>query len=366
MPLDDINDLKAHTAPLAEALMAALGRVVSSGWFVLGPEVHAFEEEFAAYCGARHCVGVASGTDALELLLRALEVGPADEVITAANAGMYSTTAILAVGATPVYADVDPATLTLSPQSVEPRITPRTRAVMATHLFGRMADAAGLRALTERGGLALLEDCAQCHGASLNGRRAGSWGDGAAFSFYPTKNLGALGDGGAVVTSDAALARRVKNLREYGWRDKYIVSDRGGRNSRLDELQAALLRVKLGFLDGWNAQRKAIARCYSATLEHPDIATPAVDGDDYVAHLYVVRSRRRGALRDYLKQHGISTDVHYPLLDYQQPLLKPDYGHVHLLISEQVVAEILTLPCYPELDLDNVRRGCDMINRWER
>ena len=366
MQLDKINDPRAHTAPLAEALMAAVERVVGSGWFVLGPEVHAFEEEFAAYCGARHCVGVASGTDALELLLRALEVGPGDEVVTAPNAGMYSTTGILAVGATPVYADVDPVTLTLSPQSVEPRITPRAKVVMATHLFGRMADMAGLRALTEQHGLALVEDCAQSHGASLNGRRAGSWGEGAGFSFYPTKNLGALGDAGAVVTSDAALARRVKHLRQYGWHDKYIVSDRGGGNSRLDELQAALLRVKLGFLDRWNAQRKAIAKCYSATLEHPNIVTPPVDGDDYVAHLYVVRSRRRDALRDYLKQQGISTDVHYPLLDYQQPLLQQEYRYVHLPVSERAVGEVLTLPCYPELDLDHVRRGCDIMNRWER
>ena len=263
MQLGTINDLGAHTAPLAEALIAAMQRVVSSGWFVLGPEVRAFEEEFAAYCGTRHCVGVASGTDALELLLRALEVGPQDEVVAAPNAGMYSTTAILAVGATPVYADVDPATLTLSPQGVDPHITPRTKVVIATHLFGRMADVSGLRALAEKHGVALVEDCAQCHGASLNGKRAGSWGDGATFSFYPTKNLGALGDAGAVVTSDVALARRVRNLRQYGWHDKYIVSDRGGRNSRLDELQAALLRVKLGFLERWNAQRKAIAKCYS-------------------------------------------------------------------------------------------------------
>ena len=225
-------------------------------------------------------------------------------------------------GANPAYADVDPTTLTLSPESVGRQITPRTRVVIATHLFGRMADMVGLRALSEQNGLALVEDCAQSHGAALNGRRAGSWGDGAAFSFYPTKNLGALGDAGAVVTSDAALARRVKNLRQYGWQDKYVVLHRGGRNSRLDELQAALLRVKLGFLDRWNAQRRAVAKCYSATLKHPDILTPPVDGDDYVAHLYVVRSARRDALRNYLKQHGVSTDVHYPLLDYQQPFLK--------------------------------------------
>ncbi len=366
MQLGTINDLGAHTAPLAEALIAAMQRVVSSGWFVLGPEVRAFEEEFAAYCGTRHCVGVASGTDALELLLRALEVGPQDEVVAAPNAGMYSTTAILAVGATPVYADVDPAKLTLSPQAVDPHITPRTKVVITTHLFGRMADVAALRALTEQHGLALVEDCAQCHGASLNGKRAGSWGDGAAFSFYPTKNLGALGDAGAVVTSDVALARRVKNLRQYGWEDKYIAPYRGGRNSRLDELQAALLRVKLGFLDRWNAQRRAVAKCYSATLEHPDILTPPVDGDDYVAHLYVARSARRDSLRDYLKQHGVATDVHYPLLDYQQPLMKRDYRQVYLPISEQAVGEVVTLPCYPELDLDDVRRGCDIINRWER
>lgn len=365
MNLDKINDLRAHTAPLAQALTDAMQRVVTGGWFALGPEVKAFEEEFAAYCGVPHCVGVANGTDAIELVLRALGVAAGDEVITAANAGMYSTTALLAIGARPVYADLDPDRLTLSPQSVARHITPQTRAVIATHLFGRMADMPALRALADQHALALVEDCAQSHGASLGGRRAGSWGHGAAFSFYPTKNLGALGDGGAVLTADDDLAERVKRLRQYGWQSKYVALDRGGRNSRLDEVQAAVLRVKLRFLDQWNARRRAIAACYNEAIEHADIRTPWVEGDDYVAHLYVVRSPKRDALRTYLKQHHIATDVHYPLLDYQQPALQDAYADVHLPVSEKAAGQILSLPCYPELNLDTVRRGCEVINHWE-
>ena len=365
MKLDRINDLRAHTAPLADALIEAVQRVLASGWFALGPEVDAFENEFAAYCGAEHCVGVANGTDALELLLRAMRTGSGDEVITAANAGMYSTTALLATGATPVYADVDSCSLTLSPESVADRVTPRTRVVIATHLFGRMANLEALRSLADRHALALIEDCAQAHGASLKGRRAGTWAHGSAFSFYPTKNLGALGDAGAVVTSDGALAERVRRLRQYGWSTKYESSDRGGKNSRLDEMQAAVLRVKLPFLDQWNAQRKAVAACYNTTLQHPDVHTPSVVGDDYVAHLYVVQCSHRAALREYLNKRTIATGVHYPLLDYQQPFLRPDYGHMNLPISEQALPRILSLPCYPELSLDAVRRTCESINHWK-
>ena len=365
MNLDKINDLRPHTAPLAPELARVIKRVIASGWFVLGPEVRAFEDEFASYCGAQFCVGVASGSDALELSLRALGFDTAAEVITAPNAGMYSTNAILAVGATPVYADIDRDTLTLSPQSVANHVTPRTKAIIATHLFGRMADMGALRELADQSHLALIEDCAQAHGAALKENPAGSFGNIAAFSFYPTKNLGAFGDAGAVITSDARLADKVRSLRQYGWRKKYITVDKAGRNSRLDEIQAAILRVQLPHLDRWNAERRAVATCYNANLRHPNIHTPDVAGDDYVAHLYVIRTTNRHSLQAYLTQRGIATEVHYPLLDYQQPLLRSAYPHVHLPVSEEAAGQILTLPCYAELTFDAIENSCEVINRWK-
>ncbi len=364
MSLDKINDLGLHNGAMQAELAAALQRVLASGWFVLGPEVQAFESEFAAYCGVAHCISVANGTDALELVLRGVGVGTGDEVITAANAGMYSSTAILAIGAVPVYADIDGAALTVSPAAVAAVITPRTRALIVTHLYGQMADMPALRALADKHRIPLIEDCAQSHGAVLQGRRAGAWGDAAAFSFYPTKNLGALGDGGVVVTADEGIATRVKKLRQYGWDSKYVVAHRGGRNSRLDEMQAALLRIKLQRLDGWNARRREIAALYNSGITHPAIRKPAVAGADYVGHLYVIRLAGRDALRDYLKGHGIASEVHYPVLDYQQPAVRDSYRGVVLPVSEQVTADILTLPCYPELPLDDVRRACAVINGW--
>jgi dTDP-3-amino-2,3,6-trideoxy-4-keto-D-glucose/dTDP-3-amino-3,4,6-trideoxy-alpha-D-glucose/dTDP-2,6-dideoxy-D-kanosamine transaminase len=358
-----LNDLKRHTAALRERILAATTRVIDSGWFILGPELDAFEREFAAYCGAGHGVGVANGTEAIELALRAFGIGAGDEVIVAANAGMYSTTALLAVGATPVYADVREQDLTLDPAATEAAITPRTRAVIATHLYGRLADVKAFRALADRHGIVFIEDCAQSHGAAEDGIRAGAWGDAASFSFYPTKNLGACGDAGLVTCRDADVAARLRRLRQYGWASKYVVVDGPARNSRLDEIQAAILREKLPLLDGWNARRREIAAAYAAVaapqLRHPDVA-----GEGYVAHLYVVRSPRRDALRDHLVAAGILAEVHYPVLDNEQPKVDRRDLSAALPNSVRAIGEILTLPCFPEMDDADVARVCAALKTW--
>lgn len=364
MSIDKINDLKLHNGAIAADLHAAAARVIDSGWYAMGPELQQFEQAFARYCGVAHCAGVANGTDALELVLKGAGVGPGDEVIIAANAGMYSGTAILAIGAVPVYADIEPDYLLLDVQSAEAAITAKTRAVIVTHLFGQLAPMEPFIALCRNKGLVLIEDCAQAHGAERDGKRAGSWGDAAAFSFFPTKNLGALGDGGAVVTRSDAIAERVKRLRQYGWSTKYTVIDSGARNSRLDELQAALLAVKLQHLDQWNERRRQIAQAYGQGITHPAIRKPVIAGKDHVGHLYVIRCEQRDLLKQYLHNHGIASDIHYPVLDYQQPAMQRCYPGVQLPVSEAACRTILTLPCYPELTLDEVAQVCDCINRW--
>jgi len=345
-----INDLKRHNGAIAVELRAALERVLARGWFILGPEVEAFEQEFAQACGTRACVGVASGTDALELALRALEVGPGDEVATVANAGHYSTTAIRAASATPVYVDVEPGSLNMDPAALAGTLSPRTRAVIVTHLYGRMAAIERLTEIAGRAGVPVVEDCAQAHGAVLEGRPAGSWGAAGCFSFYPTKNLGALGDGGAVVTSEAALEGRLRQLRQYGWKEKYRCALAGGRNSRLDEMQAAVLRAKLPYLRAWNERRRAIAHAYSAALAVAPLTLPDRFGEDYVAHLYVIRAPRRDELQEFLRARGIFAEVHYPVPDHWQEAsqTKPPAPPI-LPVTEQAAREVLTLPCFPEM-----------------
>lgn len=353
-----LNDLKRHTTPLAGELAAAIGRVIDSGWFVLGPEVEAFEREFAAYCGTAHCVGVANGTDALELALRALDCGPGDEVLCTANAGMYAVTAIVAVGARPVFVDIDPVTLTMDPASLRERRTRRAKAVVATHLYGRLAR---IEALAEAAGpLPLVEDCAQAHGANRNGVRAGAFGRLACFSFFPTKNLGALGDGGAVVTGDPRLAAELVKLRQYGWSTKYQADRAGGRNSRLDEIQAAVLRIKLRLLDGWNSRRREIISRYRAALS--DGAMP-VTGEDDVGHLAVARVAQRDRVRAMLAEAGIDTAIHYPIPDYRQPALAHLGPWDALPETERASVEILTLPCFPELTEGEVDRVAAALTR---
>jgi len=360
-----LNDLKRHNSQLREVLRSALERVLESGWFILGREVEAFENEFAAYCGTAYCVGLASGTDALEIGLRALDIQPEDEVITVANAGMYGTIAIRAIGAIPVYAEIDPTTMLMDPEALVGVITSRTRAVIVTHLYGRMADMRALLAIARRHGLAVIEDCAQAHGAQIGGQRAGSWGDIGCFSFYPTKNLGALGDGGAVVTSDRQVAERVRQLRQYGWTSKYCSLMAGGRNSRLDEMQAAVLRVKLDHLDAWNEMRREIALRYNSALVDTSLILPPANVEgEMVYHLYVIRSANRNSLKASLQKLGIGCDIHYPIPDYLQPACADlGYGRGSLPLTEQATSEVLSIPCFAELTDLEIGRVTQSLRR---
>ena len=366
MPYSKICDLALHTQGIAEELEDAARRVIRSGWFALGPEVEAFEKSFANWCGVPYCRGLANGTDALELGLRALGVTKDSEVILAANAGMYSTTAILAIGATPVYADINLLDYCIDPAGVEKLITPKTTAIIATHLYGHLCDMPSLCEIAGNREISVLEDCAQAHGAELHGRRAGSWGGVAAFSFYPTKNLGALGDGGALVTQSQEIMNAATQLRQYGWETKYRVVRPGGCNSRLDEIQAAFLSVKLKHLNLWTQKRQALGKLYSENIRHPEVQVSQYVSERHVYHLYVVRSSRRDSLKQHLKRQGIASDVHYPLLDYQQPIFNGTHlASTHLPESEQAAKEVLTLPCYPELSLRDAQFVANAINQWE-
>jgi dTDP-4-amino-4,6-dideoxygalactose transaminase len=364
-----LNDLSRHHAPLRAALDAAIARVQDRGWYILGPEVEAFEREFAAYCGAAECIAVGNGTDALELALRALTIGPGDEVATTANAGMYATTAIRAAGAVPAYVEIDEARLLMDPAALAGGLGPRTRAVIVTHLYGRVADVDRLVGIARERGIALIEDCAQAHGARAGGGMAGTRGTLGCFSFYPTKNLGALGDAGAVITGDRELAAKLRALRTYGWEAKYHCAMAGGMNSRMDELQAAVLRVKLPHLAGWNRRRCEIAARYATAIRHPAIGLPSSVSSTSghatdVVHLYVVRTRWRDSLRTHLVAEGVATDIHYPVPDHRQPGagVAPAQGLPH---TDRACAEVLSLPCYPELtdaEIDAVAAAC---NRWQ-
>jgi len=352
VPTIPFGDLRRQTQAIRDELDAAIRRVLESGWYILGPEVQAFEEEFAAFCGVRHAIGVASGTEALQLALVALGIGPGDEVITVSNAGVPGTAAILLAGARPVFVDVEEGSHNLDPAHLEAAITPHTRAVMPVHLYGRPAALTPVLEIARRRGLAVVEDCAQAHGAHYHGRIVGSLGDVGCFSFYPTKNLGACGDGGMVVTSDEALARRLRQLRVYGWGKKYYSEIPGGTNSRLDELQAAILRAKLPHLAEWNRARQERARWYGELLAGSPVTVPepAPPGEEHVYHLYVVRSARRDALQAHLQRLGIGSDIHYPLPTHLQPAYRHlGYKRGDLPVSERLAQEVLSLPLYPEM-----------------
>jgi dTDP-4-amino-4,6-dideoxygalactose transaminase len=359
-----INDLRRHAAALRHIVNPAVERVIDRGYYVLGPECAAFEQEFALYCGVGHCVGVANGTDALELSFRALGLGEGSRVATVANAGLYTVTALRAIGAVPIFVDVDPIT-----QLMDLRILAGMSgfdAIVVTHLFGRLHDMDELMRIAARASVPVIEDCAQAHGASRNGRRAGSFGSVASFSFYPTKNLGAAGDGGGILTNDPAIAERARILRQYGWDKKYHSVVAGGRNSRLDELQAAILRVKLPLLDQWNERRREIASQYSRRIVNPRIICPSVPEDGYVAHLYVATCDDREGLRQHLHESGIVTDVHYPVPDHFQPSLANAGPWPTLPVTEKLARQNVTLPCYPELRDDEVDRVINSINGWLR
>jgi aminotransferase EvaB len=360
-----INDLNAKIKRHKESLHLAIYSVVDRGLLVMGPEVKRLEGRFAGYLGAKHCISVANGTDAIELSLRALGVSQGDSVATVANAGMYTTTAILAIGATPLFLDIDVDSSNTTLSEVERALAAGVRAVVVTHLYGLAVRQIREIALScERHKVALLEDCAQAHGARVEGRCVGTFGDAASFSFYPTKNLGALGDGGAVITNNDEVAKKVSQLRQYGWSSKYKVEFMGGRNSRLDEIQAATLSVFLPELDSANARRRAIASEYTKAISHPDIDLPKIHGEEYVAHLYVIRTKQRGALRAHLQSCGVATEIHYPIPDHRQSIFNNCYLGVCLKNTERISAEILTLPCYPEMTDEQANQVINAVNNW--
>jgi len=367
MALAGINDLRRHTAALEAEIRGAVARVIGSGRFVLGAEVEAFEHEFGQYCGSEHCIAVANGTDALELALRSLGVGSGQAVLTVANAGMYSTCAIRTVGAEPAFVDIDRMNLLMDEALLREALgtVPNVTAVIVTHLYGLVGNIAGIVETANSFGASVIEDCAQCHGACVDGRRAGTFGDVGCFSFYPTKNLGALGDAGAVITNHASHARSIRRLRQYGWAEKYQAVESGGRNSRLDEIQAAVLRVKLERLDGWNARRRSIAARYSAEIANPRVTCPPRrTTDDYVAHLYVVRSAMREQLRAHLSARRVPTDIHYPVPDYAQAAIAHLFPDVSNPIAEAACSEVVTLPCFPEMTDDEVSMVIAAVNDW--
>lgn len=334
--------------------------VLKKNWYILGEEVKFFEAEFATYIGVENCISVANGTDALELALKALDIGYNDKVITVANAGFYSSTAIYAVGAVPLYAEVDQYSLTLNIDSMHELLQLKPRAIIVTHLYGQLANIEEIMELANLSNIPVIEDCAQSHGAMRGSKKAGSFGSLACFSFYPTKNLGALGDGGAIVTSIPSLAIRLRKLRQYGWSDKYTVAISGGRNSRMDELQAAILRVKLPYLDFWNAQRRSIAARYNAAFTDLPLQLPFSTSADYVAHLYVIRTKNRKELAAALKEKLINTDIHYPIADHLQAAYNYSVN-MDLAITEEACRTVLTLPCFPGLTDHEVQRVIDAV-----
>ncbi len=337
-------------------LEAAWRRVMESGRYILGPEVAGFEAEFAAQVGATAAVGVANGTEALWLALRAVGIEPRDEVLVPSLTASATVAAIVEIGAVPVFVDAREADLNLDPALLQQHLSPRTRAVVSVHLYGNPADLTALGAFCASRELRLIEDCAQAHGARHAGRPVGGFGAAAAWSFYPTKNLGAFGDGGLVTTSEPATTERLRLLREYGWRERYH-SDLHGWNSRLDELQAALLRVRLAHLEDDNQRRRNIARLYRQALP-PELRSPtAGDGDVGVEHLFVIRHPRRDALRQALAEAGIGTAIQYPVPCHLQRAYRPfGAGPGSLPVTERAVNEILSLPMYPELSGDEVEQ----------
>src|ERR1700704_6587606 len=348
-------DLAAQYRTIAAEISEATSRVFQNADFILGGEVNLFEEEFAAFCEAKYAVGVDSGTSALELALRAYDIGPGDEVITAANSFIASALAISHAGATPVLVDVDPCTYTMDVTAIEKAITPRTRAVLPVHLYGHPAHMDPIRQLADKHGLIVIEDACQAHGTRYKGKRTGSLGHAAAFSFYPGKNLGAYGDGGIVVTNDPGIAKRLEMLRNYGQKEKYQHMFRG-YNRRLDTLQAAILRVKLKYLGKWNAARRWNAVLYHIFLEGSGVALPGeAGGAESVWHLYVIRTEQRDMLRERLVGKGISASIHYPIPIHLQPAYKDlGYARGDFPVTEVQAQRILSLPMYAELTSEQI------------
>lgn len=355
-------DLGQTYLELKDEIDAAYARVMRSGWFILGAEVAAFEREWADYCGVRHCIGVGNGLDALHLILRAYRIGAGDEVIAPANTYIATWLAVSHAGASVVAVEPREATYNLDPERIEAAITKRTRAIMAVHLYGQTAEMDAINSIARKHNLRVIEDAAQSHGATYKNRRAGGLGDAAGWSFYPGKNLGAFGDGGAITTNDDDLAARLRILRNYGSQVKYV-NQVQGYNSRLDELQAAMLRVKLRHLDAWNARRGRIAEIYLAELKSTELILPVVLAEtNPVWHLFVVRSRNRDALQQRLTENGIGTLVHYPIPPHLQEAYRTcAHGEGSLPLTEAIHREVISLPIGPHLSVEQAQAVVEAV-----
>lgn len=355
-------DIAAAHEELRGELDAAYARVMQSSWFILGNEVGSFEAEFAAYCGANHCVGVGNGLDALHLILRGLDIGPGDEVLVPSNTFIATWLAVTQTGATPVPVEPVTATHNVDPTLIEAAITPRTRAIIPVHLYGQPADLSPITAIAQRYGLKVIEDAAQAHGAKYRGKRTGMLGDAAAFSFYPGKNLGALGDGGAVVTNNPVLAQRVRELSNYGSTQKYV-HNCAGYNTRLDELQAAFLRAKLPLLDEWNGRRAALANRYMARLSGADLVLPAIiDSAESVWHLFVVRVKEREHVMRTLANAGVGVQIHYPVPPGRSGAYAgTPAAAAHCAVADMLSDQVMSLPIGPHMDSDHVDRVCNTL-----
>ncbi|KAB0550293.1 DegT/DnrJ/EryC1/StrS family aminotransferase [Pseudomonas argentinensis] len=365
-------DLKSINAQYRAELVEACARVIDSGWYISGGELEQFEQDFATYCGSKCCIGVANGLDALVLVLRAwLELGklsPGDEVIVPANTYIASILAISANGLTPILVEPDEKSYNLCPLKVEQAITGRTRAILPVHLYGQISDMPAILAIADAHGLLVLEDCAQAHGASIDGRKAGNWGHASGFSFYPGKNLGALGDAGAITTNDDELADTLKALRNYGSHEKYKNLFKG-MNSRLDEMQAAMLGVKLKHLDRETQQRRSIAALYDQSIVNSNITLPygavagAIENEAHVYHLYVIRTQKRDALQKHLHECGVQSLIHYPIPPHKQQAYSELSGERYPL-TEAIHREVLSLPMSPVLNETDVNRVIAACNSF--
>ncbi|MGL4772655.1 MAG: DegT/DnrJ/EryC1/StrS family aminotransferase [Clostridium sp.] len=359
-------DMELMHASIKEDVLDAIERVYDSNWFILGKEVEGFEKEYASYCGCKHCIGVGNGLDALTLILKAYDIGSGDEVIIPANTYIATALAVSNVQATPIFVEPNESTYNIDPNLIENAITEKTKAIMVVHLYGQAANMTEIKNIANKYSLKLIEDNAQSQGSNFNGNKTGSLGDAAATSFYPGKNIGALGDGGAVTTNDDELADKIISLRNYGSKIKYE-NEYKGVNSRLDELQAAILRVKLKNLDKWNTLRNNIASYYLSNIKNDKIILPKVLEEVYpVWHQFIIRVKGRDALISYLKENCVDTMIHYPIPIYKQEAYK-EFKHLayKYSLTNQISEEILSIPIYPFLPEEDIKRICELLNSWE-
>jgi dTDP-4-amino-4,6-dideoxygalactose transaminase len=355
---------KAQYFSYKSEIDSAIQRVLDSGWYVLGNEVSEFEKEFAQFNIVSHAIGVGSGTDALQIALRAMEIGPEDEVITTAHTAVATATAIDLAGAKPVFVDIESDFFTINPSLIEKAITSKTKAIIPVHIYGQPCDMDAVMDIANKNNLKVIEDCAQAHGAEYKGKRVGSMGDVGCFSFFPTKNLGAIGDGGALVTNNDKLAEKIRLIREYGWEERYISSQEGW-NSRLDELQAAILRVKLKNLDKDNTLRIQHAKKYNELLKGLPLELPLTrDNCTHVSHLFVIRTDNRDKLKTYLQTQNVNTIIHYPVPVHLQKYFQDPLNNLILPITEKMAGNILSLPMYPELSTKNLQTISNILKDY--